>query len=115
VTPFLRLCKRLWERVIGTWDEGPEPPVRLREAVLMFANMHPRATRRDWVNFASHFAGESYRTGFIRGWEMDVRTAEHPWKGEPPELMANMLDPGWSWAPEVLLHPEQVPAASSKP
>ena len=74
----------------------------------MFANDHPRATRREWVEFASYFAGETYRTGFVRGWEMDLRTAEKPWHGEPPELIANALDPGWEWAPAVLDDPDEV-------
>lgn len=107
MTPFLRLLKRAVEKLLGQWDEGPEPPERFREAVMMFANDNPHATRREWMEFATYFAGETYRTGFVRGWEMDVRTAEQPWKGEPPEAMANALDPGWPWAPEVLLNPDE--------
>jgi hypothetical protein len=109
LTPFARLLKRLAERLLGTFDEGPEPPARLREMVLMFANDNPQATRLEWVEFAAHLAGEAHRSGFVRGWEMDVRTAEKPWHGEPPELMADLLDPGWPWAPAVLLSPDDVP------
>jgi hypothetical protein len=103
MTPLLGALKTLWERAVGRWDEGPEPPRRLREMVLMFANDNPRATRREWVDFAAHLAGEAYRTGFVRGWEMDVRTADKPWHGEPPEAMADAMEPEWRASPAVLM------------
>jgi len=81
---------------MGTWDEGPEPPARLREMVLLFAEAHPRATRREWADFAARHAGECYRTGYARGFEASVRDDDQkPWLADMPERVADQVDPGW--------------------
>lgn len=109
MTPVARFLKRWCERLFGTWEEGYAPPDRYREMAIMFANDHPNATRRQWLDFAEHLANEAHKAGFTRGWEMDLRTAEKPWHGEPPEDAAAMLDPGWHWSPAVLLEPDDTP------
>jgi hypothetical protein len=109
VTPAARLLKRLCQRLFGTLDEGYAPPVRYRELAMMFANRHPKATRADWVEFAAGMADEAHKAGFVLGWEADVCTADKPWRADAPERAAAALDPGWRWAPEVLLDPEVPP------
>lgn len=96
MTPFARFLRGLVERLLGTFHEGPEPPARLREMVLLFAEMNPDATRRDWLDFASQHAAECYRTGWLRGYEATVRGGEaKPWVGDRTERMADELQPGW--------------------
>lgn len=103
MTPFVRLAKRAVERLFGVWSEGPEPPDRLREMVLMFANDHPRATRRQWLEFAAAHAQECYRTGYQRGYESSERDPEaQPWRRQDPEELAEQHLPGWQHAPSIL-------------
>lgn len=96
MTPLVRLLKRWVEVLFGEWREGPEPPQRLREMVLLFAAAHPRATRREWLEFAAGHAGECYRTGYVRGYEATFRDDdEQPWRRVSPEQLADEIDPGW--------------------
>jgi hypothetical protein len=105
MTRFAKFLHRLFDKIFGEWDEGPEPPARLREMALLFAEMHPRATRREWVDFAARHAGEAYRTGWVRGFEATVREEEKPWAGDMPEHQADALMPGWR---DRLLRPDGV-------
>lgn len=101
MTPLLRFVKRFWEKTTGAWYEGPEPPERLREMVLTFANLHPHATRAEWAEFATKHAGEAYRSGYQRGWEEVER--DPSWKKLSPDQVAAEVDPDWRWAPAVEL------------
>jgi hypothetical protein len=110
VTPLARFAKRALERLFGTWEEGVEPPARLREMVLLFAEHHPMATRGEWLEFAAGHAAESYRTGYLRGLEASLRDEEaKPWREASPEALADALDPGWRDSP-----PAHLPAASEE-
>lgn len=96
MTPFVRLLGRTLERLLGTWQEGPEPPGRLDEVVLLFANARPDATRREWAHFAAGHAAEAYRQGYVRGFERGERDpAAQPWRVTPPEQVADQAFPGW--------------------
>ena len=101
------LLERL-ERAEGTYEESQAPPARIREAVISFANEHPRATRGEWIDFAAHFAEECYGSGYIRGveWvERDPEAFENP-TGLSPEELADQFDPTWRerpWQPELRL------------
>ncbi|MGA7119751.1 MAG: hypothetical protein WBY94_06620 [Polyangiaceae bacterium] len=103
---LLERARRWAERLLGTWHEGPEPPERLREVALLFAEMHPKATRREWLEFAAAQMGESWRSGYMRGWEAYVR---HPEDAaalvRDSEALADALGPGWR---ERLANPDEV-------
>ena len=103
MTPFGNWVKRQWERWVGVWYEGPEPPQRLGEMVVLFANMHPHATRAEWVAFASGHAGQAYMSGYVRGWERSERDPDvMPWRVSSPNTIADEMDPGWREGPSVL-------------
>lgn len=68
-----RLLRSVLERVTKTYYEGPEPPSRLREGVLLFRLTNPAATPADWVGFASASIAAAYRDGFVRGLEWRER------------------------------------------
>lgn len=96
MTPLARFVRRWRERLLGTYYEGPEPPYRLREMVLFFANFKPCATRQEWVEFASHHAAECYRTGYLRGLERAERDPDaQPWMQGDPDELADAMSPGW--------------------
>jgi hypothetical protein len=104
LTPVLRFLKRQVEHYLGSFYEGPEPPRRLRRMVLLFANAHPKATRREWAEFAAAHAAEAYQSGYTRGWERSERDADAmPWLVQEPEIVADALDPGWRDGPNALL------------
>lgn len=102
MTPLMGWLRRLRERWIGTWEEGPDPPARLRAMVLDFANQHPRATRAEWTILAEGLAGEAWRQGWLRGYEHAERDPE--WRPDvPPEVLADWLDPAWRESEPVQL------------
>ena len=94
MTPFRKLLNRFIEKATGEFYEGPEPPKRVEDMVVMFANDHPKATRKEWVDFATELVGEAYRIGWTRGYEATERTFD--WRSDiPPEELADMIDPTW--------------------
>ncbi len=103
MTPFSRLTRRLCERLVGTFYEGPEAPARLGEMVIAFANDTPHATRSEWVTFAKFHAEECYRSGFTRGAEWAERDYESRMPGVTPEEVANVETPDWPWSPNIML------------
>jgi hypothetical protein len=86
------------ERYLGTFHEGPTAPSRLHAMVIAYANLHPRATREEWVRFAAAHAQEAYRSGYARGFEWAERQTSHV-PNPPPEILADQLDPDWRWSP----------------
>lgn len=81
MTPLMRWLKKQWETHLGTWEEGPEPPERLRKMAEVFAAANPRASVGDWVEFAALHAGSAYQQGYARGYERTERIGpewEHP-------------------------------------
>jgi hypothetical protein len=106
---FGRWLHRLLERWMGRYYEGPNPPDRLGEMVIVFANEYPTITRQEWADYASAHARNCYRAGFMRGMEYIERDPD--WYGTVhPEFAADQLDPNWRFAPEVQLDfPDEVP------
>lgn len=95
MTPVGRFLRRVAEKYLGRFYEGPEAPDRLRVMITAFANDFPKATRSQWVEFAVVIAEEAYRTGWTRGFEHVER--QFDWKpGIPPEVLADQIDPRWS-------------------
>ena len=101
MTPFARFIKRAIERSLGTFEEGPEPPFRLKQLVVEFVNANPRLTRAQVVEFGQRLVDSVYRAGYQRGWERTVRDPEAEWRRLPPELVADALDPDWQWRPAL--------------
>lgn len=107
MTPLVRTAKKLVERTLGTWYEGPEPPDRLRQMVLAYAEAHPRATRREWIGFAQDLARVCYRSGYERGYLWADRDLERRDPEFEPERLAELEGNGWEWMPA-----DQEPAPS---
>jgi hypothetical protein len=91
------MVRRLLERAAGAIDDGPEPPDRLAEMVVAFANDNPHATRAEWVAFSAQHAAECWRSGYRRGFE-NVELPE-----QDPDRVADELDPNWRWSPDIRL------------
>lgn len=70
------------EKLLGRWYEGPEPPARLREAVLAFRTAHPEASPDEWARAAIRIAEDAYRAAYVRGIETLVRD---PGRWEAPD------------------------------
>lgn len=91
---FVRWMQRTRDKLFGVWNEGPEPPARLEQIVLTFAEQHPSATRREWIEFSKGQLEEIWRTAWLRGFEHAERSPDPDFD---PEEIANALDPDWKW------------------
>lgn len=104
MTPFLGWLKRFVEKSFGTWYEGPEPPKRIEDMAIGFANAYPHATREEWAIFAKELARAFYKEGYQRGFEYVERLPIQAHYGKlPPELMTDQVDPDWRWRPVQLV------------
>jgi hypothetical protein len=70
---FLRFFRNTLEKLAKTFEEGPEPPLRLRDEVRMFRVMHPLATAEQWYAQCLELVDAAYRQGFARGYEWKER------------------------------------------
>lgn len=100
MTPIVKWVRDRVEKWLGSFYEGPDPPKRLGEQVVAFANLRPLATRGDWIDFATNLAEECYRAGYLRGVEYTERDPEEP-GGITPEEIADQIDPDWRWRPMI--------------
>lgn len=95
---------RGWLRSLLADDEDePKAPSRLREEVIAFANFQPKAMRREWVDFATEFAEECWKAGFVAGRDGSDEEAA---SDDLPEAIADMVDPTWRdrpWDPDAAL------------
>lgn len=99
------------EKWAGTYYEGPEPPERFRDHAVFFANLHPQATREDWVEFATELARETYMAGYTRGYEASEREQreDDPNPMFPPDVIADQMEPEWRNSDAVILEfPEAI-------
>lgn len=79
-TLLARFLRDLWERIRGTFREGPDPPPRLAEEVRLFRCLAKEApTEEEWEAFAAGLADRAYRAGFVRGYHW----LERSWDGPP--------------------------------
>jgi hypothetical protein len=123
VTPLLKFIRDAGEKLFGKFYEGPSTPERFKLLAIEFANAHPAASRKQWVEFAQRLAETTYRAGYVRGWESTTRDVDAPWRKLPPELVADAQDPDWRWRPALgdeLVNPEdlvaeEIPAAPIDP
>lgn len=99
MTPIVKWFRNFRERVFGKYDDGPDPPERLAQMVIAFAQTTPQATRLDWTRFAIEHARESYRAGYTRGYEYTERDPDERaiLSQLDPETLATALDPNWLW------------------
>lgn len=64
-----RAVRKLLERLLGQWQEGPRPPRRYRDAARAYRVMRPLAEAEQWELFAVELAERAYREGWMRGFE----------------------------------------------
>jgi hypothetical protein len=81
--------------------EGPQPPARFRAHTILFANLYPTATRKEWMDFAVDLANEAYRSAWINGVEWSERDPKPP--AATPEEIADLIDPTWRESPPIEL------------
>ncbi len=93
LTRLAKFIRELARRLVGELYDGPGAPRRLRKYVEDFADLHPHATRDDWITYTIEFANESYRSGYVRGYEDSVRVDLD--LGPSPEMVADAMDPAW--------------------
>lgn len=93
------------EKWAGTFYEGPEPPERFRDHAVFFANLNPRATREEWVEFATELSRETYSAGYYRGYEASERERgdAEDFTTLPPDIIADQMDPEWRNSDAVVL------------
>lgn len=105
---FRAFVRRSWEKLVGQFYEGPEPPDRIADMVVFFANSNPHATRLDWVTFCTEHAREVYKSGYVRGMENAERDPDDP--PVDPDVIADAIDPNWRWIDGgiILTNPEKV-------
>jgi hypothetical protein len=74
------------EKAAGTYEEGPESPSRLADAVRAFAVVRHDADAGEWERFAVSEVERAYQEGWVRGFEAHLRgqAEEPPWMH--PEL-----------------------------
>lgn len=103
MTPLVRWFRDIRERLFGKYFDGPEPPDRLSQMVIAFAQTNPQATRFDWTRFAIDHARECYRAGYTRGYEYTERDPDERAiiSQLDPDLIATALDPDWKWSAEL--------------
>lgn len=116
MTPIARWFRNQVERFLGVFYEGPEPPRRLAELAVYFAQTNPHATRGDWMGFAIDSINEAYKLGYIRGVEYVERDPEMFRREPTPEQFADALDPDWrEREPLILNRQEEVPERPFEP
>lgn len=95
-----QVVRGMLERALGHLADGPEPPPRLRETVLMFRVTYPAATASDWENFAIVHATDAYRSGFLRGLDWSMRELDEM-DPDAPERLADLAAHDWSLADTI--------------
>jgi len=85
----------MFERLLGHITDGPDPPPRLRETVIMFRVVHPCATPDEWEGFAVSQAEDAYRSGFIRGLEWSAHELDRM-DPDDVERLADLARNDWS-------------------
>ena len=96
MTPFKKALRRLVEKMVGRFYEGPEPPPRIAEEVIAFRRLYPDASVNEWSAFTQRIAENSYRDGFVRGFEWAERDLDSKPKDDPDVLFEQMQH---AWAP----------------
>jgi len=96
-----RWARRGLERALDRFHEGPEAPERLHDAARAFAAMHPNATVAEWADFSASLAQGAWRDAWLRGVEHIERDPSQFRDDLPPDVVADMMTPGWRDSPPV--------------
>lgn len=93
---LIRWMKRVIERWMDRYYEGPESPPRVFEELRLWAALNPDAPRDVILGYASVLLDAAYRDGFVRGYEWQ----ERGWKGPSidPDVLAEAQSQDWSLA-----------------
>ena len=78
MTHLARVIRRLLERLLERWHEGPNAPRRIREEARLFRHSYPNATHAEWERFAAQLAENAYTDAFVRGFEWNERVWPGP-------------------------------------
>ncbi len=96
MTPVGKAIRRIADRIAKRLYEGPEPPRRLADEVRAFRRLYPDASGDEWEEFATTIAENSYRDGYVRGFEWTERDLDSKPKDDPDVLAEQMRH---DWAP----------------
>ena len=101
-----KLLVRLLEHLCQRYYEGPTPPMRFAEEVVVFAKIYPNATVEQWAEFTVRQVQASYRAGYARGYDWQARDLDRL-PSESPERTDDEArnNPPWT-APESLTSDE---------
>ena len=91
MTPVVKFFRNAWEKHVGTFAEGPQPPTRLASIAEVFAKANPKATVAEWMKFAVDHAESAYRAGYVRGFERSERMGPE-WSPEEVDQGAAILE-----------------------
>jgi hypothetical protein len=101
-----KLLVRLLEHLCEQFYEGPIPPMRFAEEVVIFAKTYPNATVEQWAEFSVRQVQASYRAGYARGYEWQARDLDKLPSFSPERVADEMANnPPWT-APESLTSDE---------
>lgn len=91
-----RFFRRLIEKWLGRYYEGPDPPRRIEEELRIWMYLNPDADRETVIGYCGFLLDSSYREGFTRGYEWQ----ERGWGGPEvdPEVLAELEAQDWSLA-----------------
>lgn len=102
MTPLRRKLREWLERFLKRFYEGPRPPARYRDLVLMFRRLNPDATADQWEAFAHGIAESAYQDGYTRGYEWTERDLDAKPKHDP-DVLAELHRHDW----DLNLSPEE--------
>ena len=84
-----KAASNLVQKALGTYFEGPNPPPRIAKAVEEFGKVKPSP---EWEIWATTFAEECYRSGYMRGLEWAERDYHRHKPIDDPEVQARIVD-----------------------
>lgn len=96
VSRFGRWVRRMIERWMGWYYEGPDAPRRLAEELRVWLRLNPDAPREAIEGYCVLLLESAYRDGFVRGYEWQERGWEGP--AVDPEVLAELQAQDWSLA-----------------
>jgi len=69
-----RFFRRLVDKAVGRFYEGPELPDRFVDEARLFLLFNPKATHLEWEQFAVELVASAYRAAYVRGLEAHLRS-----------------------------------------
>jgi len=106
MTRFTKWLRKRVEKWLNRYYEGPEVPPRFFQYAIDFMHTYPAATKRQWLQFSLRLAEESYKSGFVRGFENAERDESEP--EIDPDVLADATMPGWRSRPMSTVVPEDM-------